>query len=176
MKNPEEIMFDKSQWKELKLYLKISTKPNKEEVALSLNKFFNDLDPIQKKIIHHWFNYQLSEIDHKLLPCLKIAQFANEHQLEKNISIHKNGEKIFLVLDNEREAKELQEKFLDYKPNFVAISKENKSLPALEFNLKELNSIMQKKLIEQENAKEQKLVEKNTVTLHQYNKIEGINR
>ncbi len=124
-------MFNKNQLLLLNKYLEtrlnFSTKARleeKEKILTNLNHFFNSLVEIQRKVVRDWFNFQLSCIDNKLLPCAKIAEFAYQNGLQTNIAISKDGESAILIFDDLEIAEQFQEKFknaMNFEPKLMEV-------------------------------------------------------
>jgi hypothetical protein len=119
--DPDNIILNKDQKLLLKKYLMIRkkfplnpTKTDKEEILSNLNIFFTSLDDIQRKINHNWFNYQLSCIDYKLLPCAKIAEFAIKHHLKDNLLISKDGESVMISFKDKDHAEQVYDKIKNF--------------------------------------------------------------
>ncbi len=121
IQDPENIILNKDQRSSLEKYLtmrkKLPINPKqeaKEEILNNLNIFFMSLSDTQKKINHNWFNYQLSCIDYKLLPCAKIAEFANKHNLKDSLLLSKDGESIMIGFEDKNHAEQFYAKIKEF--------------------------------------------------------------
>ena len=119
IKDPDKVMLNESQNHLLKKYLlsrknfpEKASKENIDQVLEALNKLYSSFDKEQKKSFDPWFNYQLTFIAPRMLPCLIISKFASEYNLQKNLLISKNGNSISIKIDLNKLNKEIQTKII----------------------------------------------------------------
>ncbi len=82
----------------------------KKEILHLLNNFFKKLNHLTQKKFLNWFHYQLTCIDDKILPVLKFADFAIEHQVVDNLAVSKDGKSIVFLMRDQNKAQDIADK------------------------------------------------------------------
>jgi hypothetical protein len=121
--DPEQALFDKGQKILLQQYIDLrarfgndSTDQFKYSILELLNSFFKSLASPQQIIVRNWYSYQLTCIDNKLLPSLKLAQFIKENDLQNSLAVSSDGKSFMLLFDDEKSAKKINDRFRKKHP------------------------------------------------------------
>jgi hypothetical protein len=126
MADPEGKLFNKKQKALLQDYIDLrkdycndNNEALKDKTFTALNEFFRALGLPQQTITKNWYSYQLTCIDSKILPSIKLSQFVSQCNLQDSLAVSSDGQSFMLLFDDQESVDQAAAKLKAHQPNII---------------------------------------------------------